>query len=193
MKAGLSFKSLLLIFLLMSFFACNSSSGGGSQDGRDTESPTKPSSVVQGEVTSRSVALSWSASTDNVGVSRYRIYRNGAMISETTGTSYTDASITDSERYCYSVSALDEAGNESDKSQEACVDVIVDAEAPSVPTNLSINSSQPDNTVQIKWTDSTDNVGVEGYKIYRNGAYIASSSTNSYLDSNVTAGGQSCY
>lgn len=69
----------------------------------------------------------------------------------------------------------------------------MDKEAPSVPANLSIQSFQPENTVQIKWTDSTDNIGVEGYKIYRNGAYIASSGTNSYLDSSVTTGDQYCY
>lgn len=58
---------------------------------------------------------------------------------------------------------------------------------PSAPTNLSataLSGSQ----ISLSWAAATDNVGVAGYKIFRNGVLIGLSSQNSYVDSGLTAG-----
>lgn len=60
-----------------------------------------------------------------------------------------------------------------------------DIQAPSAPTNL-ISTGKTDTTAGLSWTESTDNVGVAGYEIYRNGVKIATSTTNSFTDTGLT-------
>ena len=75
--------------------------------------------VTASAPTSNAVNLNWTASTDNVGVTGYRVYRNASTTPLTTlgatATSYTDNTVTASTAYTYQVSAVDAAGNESTK------------------------------------------------------------------------------
>jgi chitinase len=57
--------------------------------------------------------LTWNAATDNVGVTGYRVYRNGVLVSTVSGTSYTDTGLVAGTTYQYRVTAIDAAGNES--------------------------------------------------------------------------------
>jgi lysophospholipase L1-like esterase/chitodextrinase len=79
----------------------------------DTLPPTAPSNLQASNVTVSSVTLSWSASTDNVGVSGYNLRRNGLLIHSGSQTSYTDAGLLNSTTYSYAVEAFDVAGNVS--------------------------------------------------------------------------------
>jgi chitodextrinase len=72
------------------------------------------------------------------------------------------------------------------------VEAMVDTQAPSNPTNLTAMVAAT--TISLSWTASTDNVGVTGYLIERcqgtgcsNFVQVATSSTNSYVDSNLMA------
>jgi chitodextrinase len=87
----------------------------GSATPIDTTPPTTPASLAASPG-DRQVALSWSASSDNVGVSGYRVYRDGVQTAQTTGTSYTDTGLTDGATYSYTVEAFDAAGNHSAQS-----------------------------------------------------------------------------
>ncbi|WP_413944514.1 C1 family peptidase [Bdellovibrio sp. HCB-162] len=69
-----------------------------------------------GKKTQYRTAMSWTAATDNVGVAKYRIYRNGVRLNETTSSKYTDSSISQGVSYTYEITALDAKGNESQKS-----------------------------------------------------------------------------
>jgi hypothetical protein len=95
------------------FKAAGTSMGGG---GGDTQPPTVPASVVATGSSSSQIDLSWTASTDNVGVVGYRIYRGGALLTTANVTSYSDTGLSPSTTYSYQVSAVDAAGNESAKS-----------------------------------------------------------------------------
>ena len=88
----------------------------GSTTGGDTTPPSTPSNLAVTGVTASSAALSWSPSTDNVGVSGYRVYRNGTQVGTTTGTTYTDTGLSASTQYKYTVAAYDAAGNVSSQS-----------------------------------------------------------------------------
>src|SRR5947208_15241016 len=77
----------------------------------DTTPPSAPSGLASSNVTSSSVTLSWSASTDNVGVTGYDVLRGGAVIGSATSTSFTDNSVQSSTTYSYTVRAKDAAGN----------------------------------------------------------------------------------
>ncbi|WP_344367506.1 fibronectin type III domain-containing protein, partial [Arthrobacter humicola] len=84
----------------------------------DTTAPTAPTnlSAVAG---SGQISLAWNASTDNVGVTRYNISRNGAAIGTAAGTSFVDGSVVAGTTYSYTVTAQDAAGNVSAPSNTA--------------------------------------------------------------------------
>ena len=85
----------------------------------DATPPTTPTNLIATAISSSQIDLIWSASTDNVAVVGYRIYRGGIQIAITTTTTYSDTGLTASTTYNYTVSAYDAAGNESGKSSPA--------------------------------------------------------------------------
>ena len=86
---------------------------GSTGTGGDTTAPTAPSALHTTAVTSSSVALAWTASTDAVGVTGYNVYRGGTLVGTSAGTAYTDTGLTASTAYSYTVKAFDAAGNVS--------------------------------------------------------------------------------
>jgi len=161
---------------------------GGSSGGSDTTAPSIPSGLSAGATSSSQINLSWTASTDNVGVTGYKIYRNGTYIATSAGTSYSNTGLTASTSYTYRVSAIDAAGNESSQSSSATATTLAaaDTTAPSIPSGLSASATSS-SQINLSWTASTDNVGVTGYKIYRSGTYIATSTGTSYSNTGLTA------
>jgi len=83
----------------------------------DSQAPSVPGNLTATGVARGQVNLSWSASTDNVGVTGYRVYRNGTLRTTLTGsaTTFSDTTVTANTTYSYTVSAIDGAGNESAK------------------------------------------------------------------------------
>ena len=80
------------------------------------EPPTVPQNLTVTGVTERAVSLSWDASTDNVGIGGYKIFRNGLQAGTSIGTVYTDINLNPRTRYTYTVSAYDSARNDSNRS-----------------------------------------------------------------------------
>ena len=90
----------------------------------DTTAPATPTNLTARAVSSAEVALQWTASSDNVGVSGYVVYRGGARLGEVTADAltYQDASdVKPATSYGYSVAAVDAAGNESPRSATVTV------------------------------------------------------------------------
>ena len=86
----------------------------------DTQPPSVPTGLAVTSVTSSSVSLKWNASSDNVGVVGYTIYRNGASVGSTGGpaaTTFTDLTASPNTSYSYTVDAFDGSGNHSGRSQ----------------------------------------------------------------------------
>jgi len=81
--------------------------------GIDVESPTAPVNLRAATVTDTTVSLSWTAASDNVAVTGYRIFRNGSLLLTSSALQFTDSGLQPSTSYQYSVSALDASGNES--------------------------------------------------------------------------------
>lgn len=155
----------------------------------DTTAPSVPSGVTTKAIDANTVSVSWTASTDNVGVLGYYVYRGGVQVGNvTTGTTYTDNALTASTTYTYTVAAYDAAGNVSAVSTGVSVTTPAptDTQAPTVPAGLS-PSNVTTTGATISWTASTDNVGVATYLIFRNGTQIASTAATSYTDSGLTA------
>ncbi|OZQ58517.1 alpha amylase, partial [Paenibacillus sp. VTT E-133280] len=81
------------------------------QQPSETVPPTTPTNVTATVQTASSALISWTASTDNVGVTGYEVYRNGVKVGTTATTSYTDNGLSASTTYNYTVKAFDAAGN----------------------------------------------------------------------------------
>jgi len=84
--------------------------GGGTGD---TTPPSVPTSLTSPSKTSTSVSLAWNASTDNVGVTGYEVYRSTTLVATVTTPSYTVTGLTANTTYSFSVKAKDAAGNKS--------------------------------------------------------------------------------
>jgi chitodextrinase len=120
-----------------------------------------------------------------VGVSGYRIYRDGSLIATSTGLIYSDTGLSAATSYIYRVAAFDSAGNAS--SQTAALTVNTgDTTPPTVPAGVNataVSSSR----IDLSWTASTDNVAVASYRIYRNSALLATVTGTSYSDTGLAA------
>ena len=99
----------------------------------DKEAPTTPMSTFATARSSTEVALSWGLSTDTggSGFKEYRIYRNDIFRTTSKFLAFTDSGLSPSTSYCYTVSATDNAGNESPLSVAACIST-TPPEAPSM-------------------------------------------------------------
>jgi fibronectin type 3 domain-containing protein len=152
----------------------------------DVTSPTTPTGL-SATATGTEADLSWTASTDNVAVTGYDIYRNGTKIA-TIGstTSYADTTTVQGHTYSYTVDAFDAVGNHSAQSAPATVNS-PDTIPPSVPGNVKATLAGNTLQVNLSWNASTDNLGVTGYTIYRNGTKVTTvgPSTLTYTDSAV--------
>ncbi|MEV0402719.1 glycosyl hydrolase family 18 protein [Actinoallomurus sp. NPDC050550] len=89
---------------------------GGGGGGGDTSPPTTPTGLRVSGTTSSSLSLAWTASTDDVGVTDYRVYEGSTVVATSTTTSATIGGLAASSSHTYTVTARDAAGNESAKS-----------------------------------------------------------------------------
>jgi chitodextrinase len=178
--------SLLFCIITACLFVFSFSSATGTPP--DTEAPTVPANLTATAISSSQINLTWNASTDNVGVIGYNIYRNGTQLTTTANTSYSDTGLSPSTTYAYAVSAYDAAGDES--GQSISVSAITqppdtETHTHTVPANLqatAISSSQ----INLSWSALTDNIGVIGYNIYRNGTQLTTTTNTSYSDTGLS-------
>ena len=114
----------------------------------DTTAPTTPTGLAATAISSSRIGLSWSASTDNVAVTGYRVYRNGVFLA-TLGnvTTYESTGLAASTAYTYNVDAIDAVGNASGTSAAASATTL----AP--------------NTATLAW-DAVTHPNLAGYRVY---------------------------
>src|SRR5207249_3393284 len=134
-----------------------------------------PTGLGASALTPTSLTLSWSAATDNVGVTGYRVYRNGTLVASPTGTSVSITGLSAGTTYSFTVAAVDAAGNASVLSAPLSVTTAApsDTTAPTTPTGLGASAVTPI-SLTLSWSAATANVGVTGYRAYRNGTLVAS-------------------
>lgn len=169
----------------------------------DTTRPSTPTGLTVTVVSPTQINLAWHASTDNVGVTGYLVYRcaygpcsSNSNFIQTVGwpttTSFSDTGLYPSTTYNYKVRATDAAGNLSNYSATASgTTQWADTTPPSSPgpvTATVVSSTQ----VNLSWNASTDNVGVTGYQVRRGTLFsttqIATTTATSYSDTGLTPG-----
>ena len=107
----------------------------------DTTAPTTPSGLAASAVTSSSLTLAWSAATDNVGVTGYRVYCNGTLVVSPSSTSVQITELLPGGTCSFTVSAFDAAGNVSAPSAPL-----------SVTTPASVPAPAPVLAAQVAWS-----------------------------------------
>src|SRR6266568_1444341 len=143
----------------------------------DTQAPTAPTGLTATVASSSQINLSWTASTDNVGVAGYRVERcQGAGCTAfvevasvwPSPTSFIDTGRGPAVSYSYRVRARDAAGNLSGYSNIASVTTLgsPDTIAPTAPEGLTANAWSASEII-LSWAASTDNVAVANYYVVR--------------------------
>src|SRR5262249_33341363 len=160
-----------------------------------------PTNLTGTVISGTQINLSWTASTDNVGVSGYMVERcqgtectTFAQVGTTTTTTFNDTGLTAATAYGYRVRAADAAGNLSGYSNVASLTAQApDTQPPTTPTNLTA-SAVSGSQINLSWGASTDNVGVTGYLIERcqgvgcaNFARITTVPTTTYSDTGLVS------
>jgi len=97
----------------------NATSSSVYQSATDTTAPSVPTGFSATTISPTQINLSWTASTDNVAVTGYKVNRDGIQVGTAASALYSDTGLTPSTAYTYTVSAYDAAGNESTQSTSA--------------------------------------------------------------------------
>jgi cytochrome c553 len=149
----------------------------------DTQVPTAPTKLAVQALTPTSVTLAWTAATDNVAVKSYQIWRNNVMVAETSVAGFVDSGLKNTTKYSYKVMAVDTSGNVSPASTTLSV-TTKDSSAPTVPTGLAaevLSAAQ----ISLTWQPATDNVGVTGYRVLRDGVQVGTSTQPAFIDTTI--------
>jgi len=152
--------------------------------GSDTTAPTVPTGLSATGVSSTQINVGWTASTDNVGVTGYRVFRNGTQVGTPAATTYQDTGLAPGTTYTYTVSALDAAGNESAQSVSAS-GTTQSLPSDTTPPAISLTAPSPGATLTGSTTvsaNASDNVGVVGVRFLLDGADLAAEDTTAPFD-----------
>lgn len=155
--------------------------------GLDQVLPSVPTGLTGAPHTPTRIDLSWTASSDNVGVAGYHILRGGNQIGTSTSTGYSDLTVVHSTTYTYTVRAYDVAGNVSGPSAPRNVST-PDQTPPSIPSSLSAVAASP-SRINLSWSASSDSggSGLAGYRVYRGPTLLATTAATSYSDTGLAA------
>jgi fibronectin type 3 domain-containing protein len=190
------YASFFALYFVFFFTGCNS---GSTTPPPDATPPTAPGNLVATVVSPAQVNLSWTASTDNVGVTAYKVERcsgaacaNFTQIATPTATTYNDTGLTGSTSYSYRVRATDAAGNLSTYS--APTTTATPAPTLTAPSNLSATAAST-TQINLTWSGSTETGGtLSGYLVERcsgagcsNFAQIATPAGTTYNDTGLAA------
>lgn len=164
----------------------------------DTTAPVRSNGAPSGTLSSGTTGATLSLTTNENATCRYSTTSGVAYASmthtfaTTGGTSHAEAvtGLTDGTAYAYYVRCSDTAGNANTDDYAITFSVASpppDTTPPSTPGNLH-TTSVTTSAVGLAWDASTDNVGVAGYKVFRDSVQIATTSTTNYEDMSVAAG-----
>lgn len=160
----------------------------------DTEAPTTPTNLTASNPTSNTISLSWTASTDNIGVVAYDVYKDGSFYTTVTGTTATVSGLNPSTTYNFYVIAKDAAGNASTASNTASATTLAGGQPGgscgtedflNIPAATSSYGSQTWTSNNITWnaTDARTDQTINGKAITIRDGYLLSSTISGGIQS----------
>ncbi len=130
----------------------------------DTTAPSTPTNLSGSSNSSSMTSMTWTASTDNIGVTAYSILRNGTQVAKTAQAQFQDTGLKAATTYTYVVKALDLGGNASGVSQPVLI-TTKDAGPPNPPANVTAKVGGGP-LITLSWAPSTD-VNVNSFLVFR--------------------------
>jgi len=159
----------------------------------DTTAPTAPTDVSAEALSSKKIAVAWKRAHDNIGGLRYDVYRDGVLAGASYSDQFVDAALSPLTSYTYTVRAVDPSGNQSGFSSSAQATTReADNQPPSPPGNLQAVGVSPIQIV-VRWDESTDNVGVTGYHLFRDETLVLTTTQTWFFDTGRTPGARHDY
>jgi hypothetical protein len=153
-----------------------------------TEAPDAAPSAVSdlaASVTSTSVRLTWGAASDDHGVLGYRIWQDGVLVGTRSGGAFSSYSLQPETAYTWTVRAIDTAGQLGEPATVAATTRAPDL-TPPTPVEATL-TAENQSWAMLTWTAASDDVGVSGYRVYRDGVLYATTGVGE-LEVRVEAG-----
>ena len=147
----------------------------------DKEAPTVPADVKASEIAHTGAKLTWTASKDNVEVAGYNVYLNNEKVNDEliTGTEYDLADLTANTEYNVTVTAVDAAGNESEKSEAATFTTLKGADL----TELTATIAEAEKILKAEDKDKYSAAAlVELQELVNAGKLLTATSTQEAVD-----------
>lgn len=162
-------------------FAAITSANSGLTIGIDTVLPSTPTTVHANAVATDSAEVTWTPSADALsGIAWYRVYRDGSFIATSAATTYTATGLNPGQTYTFSVSAVDQAGNESAQATASPVTmppspIWMSIATPDPGQGVNLGTVTPNTTVSMSGgtTVSVGGVGVNSYTLSVSAADLA--------------------
>ena len=145
-------------------------------DPGDTTPPSTPTGLTATPTSTSQINLTWNASSDDVGVTGYKVFRDGNQIATPTTTSYNDTGLAANTTYDYTVSAKDAAGNESPKTDVVSAKTLADTTPPTVSLTAPADGATVSGTINVT-ANASDNVGVVGVQFLLDGNNLGAEDT----------------
>lgn len=152
----------------------------------DTTAPTAPTNLTATATSSSEIYLTWTASTDDVGVASYQVYRNNAKVATTTSPRYTDTGLLAATPYSYYVTAADAAGNVSGPSNTATKTTLNEGLSFVLGPSVSAKTA---NSATISWTTNKAATAVIKYGTSKNNLNLSASAVTAATSQSVTLTG----
>jgi fibronectin type 3 domain-containing protein len=157
----------------------------------DTITPSIPLNLA-GSAGFSTANMSWTPSTDNIGVAGYNIIRNGTWVANSSASTYADIGLASSTTYNYQIQAFDLAGNTSVSSSTLTLSTVYTV-PPTAPTNV-VGTPYSAVGITLTWSASQDPQGISSYKVFRGTSPSSlvqvgtmNGTTTSYKDHSLTA------
>jgi len=150
----------------------------------DGTPPTAPGNLAGSAVSQTQISLTWAAASDpQSGIAQYIVYRDGNEIARTATLAYEDGALESDQAYDYEVSAVNGQGDGGNRAGPIEVRTLSD-QAPDPPTGLSA-SAVDESTVDLAWDTHPDDDDLDGYRVYRDGSFVAGTAGTTYRDTGL--------
>jgi len=190
--AGTTYQYSIVAYDAANNFSTSSTITASAPALADTTPPSTPGNLrtAANSPTSSSVQLQWDPSTDDIGVTGYRIMRGNTLLDTTVNTTFTDMNVVAATTYQYSIAAYDAANNfTASNTISVSTPALADTTAPSAPGNLRTATGSPtDSSVQLIWNTSLDDIAVTGYRVMRDNTILTTTTNTTFTDLNLTPG-----
>jgi bacillolysin len=130
----------------------------------DTTAPSTPTTLAASGTTATATNLTWTASTDNVGVTGYNVYNGTTLVTTLTGTSGTVSGLTASTTYAFTIKAKDAAGNLSASSNSVSVTTLAASTSVTYCASTSSNTADEKIGKVVFGTINNPSTGTAGYE-----------------------------